>query len=161
MYQKILVAIDISDMRQKVVREAISLSQVKQTQIMLLHVLSTEEENSPLPIPVNLTDLYPAAGNELTLEAWRAEWEKFERQGWIILEHHAQETQSAGIATEYKQISGSPGRIICKLAREWQADLIVMGHRGRSGLPELLLGSVSNYVLHHAPCSVMIAQTPG
>ena len=37
-------------------------------------------------------------------------------------------------------------------------DVIVMGHRGISGLQEFFLGSVSNYVLHHAPCSVLIVQ---
>ncbi len=38
------------------------------------------------------------------------------------------------------------------------ADLIVLGRRGRTGLAEALLGSVSNYVLHHAPCSVLVVQ---
>ncbi len=38
------------------------------------------------------------------------------------------------------------------------ADLIVVGRRGRSGLSELILGSASNYVLHHAPCSVLTLQ---
>ncbi|MEO0350033.1 MAG: universal stress protein, partial [Cyanobacteria bacterium P01_A01_bin.15] len=41
---------------------------------------------------------------------------------------------------------------------QWNADLIMMGRRGRSGFSELLLGSVSNYVMHHAPCSVLTVQ---
>ncbi|MCZ8054719.1 MAG: universal stress protein, partial [Microcystis sp. LE19-12.2C] len=49
-------------------------------------------------------------------------------------------------------------KTICKVAREENIDLIVIGRRGRSGLGELFLGSVSNYVLHHAPCSVLIVQ---
>lgn len=50
--------------------------------------------------------------------------------------------------------------MICELARNWNADLIILGRRGRTGLSELLLGSVSNYVLHHAPCSVLTVQQP-
>ncbi len=46
------------------------------------------------------------------------------------------------------------------MARNCGADVIVMGRRGHSGLSELILGSVSNYVLHHAPCSVLIVQYP-
>lgn len=33
-----------------------------------------------------------------------------------------------------------------------------MGRRGHKGLSEILLGSVSNYVVHHAPCSVLVLQ---
>ena len=57
--------------------------------------------------------------------------------------------------TEFRQLPGSPGRTICHLAWSWQADLIIVGNQGRSRIGELLLGSVSNYVLHHAPCSVL------
>ncbi|MFM7578374.1 MAG: universal stress protein, partial [Microcystaceae cyanobacterium] len=40
-------------------------------------------------------------------------------------------------------------------------DVIVVGHRGRWGLSEILLGSVSNYVFHHAHCPVLVVPTPG
>ncbi|NEO65320.1 MAG: universal stress protein, partial [Moorea sp. SIO4G2] len=36
--------------------------------------------------------------------------------------------------------------------------LIVLGRRGLGGLKEMVLGSVSNYVVHHAPCSVLVVQ---
>lgn len=42
-----------------------------------------------------------------------------------------------------------------RVARNWQADVIVIDRRGIS---ELLMGSVSNYVLHHAQCSVFTVQ---
>jgi nucleotide-binding universal stress UspA family protein len=54
---------------------------------------------------------------------------------------------------------GKPGDCICELADELEADLIVVGRKDRSGLEELLLGSVTNHVVHHAPCSVLIVQT--
>jgi nucleotide-binding universal stress UspA family protein len=65
-----------------------------------------------------------------------------------------------GVKGEYRQIYGHAAKTICKVAREENIDLIVIGRRGRSGLGELFLGSVSNYVLHHAPCSVLIVQHP-
>lgn len=48
--------------------------------------------------------------------------------------------------------------MICDVARSWKADLIVLGRRGYSGVKELFLGSVSNYVLHHTPCSILTVQ---
>lgn len=44
--------------------------------------------------------------------------------------------------------------------KAWNADLIIMGSRGHSGLKELVLGSISKYVVHHALCSVMVVRTP-
>jgi nucleotide-binding universal stress UspA family protein len=102
--------------------------------------------------------MYPAVGNDLTLETWRQQWQEFERQGLEVLQSYAQAATKAGVSVQFQQITGSPARTICKVAREWQADLIVIGHRGRSGLSEMLLGSVSNYVVHHARCSVLLVR---
>jgi len=38
--------------------------------------------------------------------------------------------------------------------------VIMIGRHGRTGLAEFFLGSVSNYVMHHAPCSVLTIQGP-
>ncbi|MEL7079709.1 MAG: universal stress protein, partial [Cyanobacteria bacterium J06582_2] len=64
------------------------------------------------------------------------------------------------IHSEFIQLSGNPGRSICELANTWSADLILVGSRGLKGIKEMFLGSVSNYVTHHAPCSVLIIRTP-
>lgn len=158
MFKKILAAIDMSDMGKLVFARALSLAAQNQAHLLLLHALSPEEENSPLPIPPDLTQLYPAVGNDLTLESWRQQWEEFEREGLEKLQTYVQEAAIAGIKPEYQQILGSAGRKICELAQEQEVDLIVIGHRGRRGLKELFLGSVSNYVLHHADCSVLMVQ---
>jgi nucleotide-binding universal stress UspA family protein len=158
MFKKILATIDMSGRGQEVFEVASSLTKQNQARLMLLHILSAEEENSPLPIPPHLQEIYPAQGNDLTLESWRKEWEDFEKQGLETLNIYRQKAINMGINTDYKQIYGSPGRTICKVAAQWPADLIVIGRRGRSGLSEILLGSVSSYVLHHAPCSVLIVQ---
>jgi nucleotide-binding universal stress UspA family protein len=43
-------------------------------------------------------------------------------------------------------------------AEDWQADLIVVGHRGRTLFERWLIGSVAKYVINHAPCAVLIAR---
>ena len=69
-----------------------------------------------------------------------------------------EEATKAGVKTEFKQTLGYPGRNICELAQTWPAELIIVGSRGLTGIKEMFLGSISNYVTHHAPCSVLIVR---
>ena len=55
---------------------------------------------------------------------------------------------------------GSPESRIVEMADEIKPDLIVVGTHGYSGWERLLLGSVSDAVVHHAPCSVMVVRCP-
>jgi len=55
-------------------------------------------------------------------------------------------------------ISGSPQRVLIEKAAEWGADLIVVGSHGYGFWSRALLGSVSNSVVHHAPCSVLVVR---
>jgi nucleotide-binding universal stress UspA family protein len=55
---------------------------------------------------------------------------------------------------------GSPDSRIVETAEEIGADLIVIGSHGYNRWERLLLGSISNSVVHHAHCSVLIARTP-
>ena len=54
-------------------------------------------------------------------------------------------------------LRGPPDQQIIEKAKEWKADLIVVGSHGR-GFWGRLLGSVSNGVVHHAPCSVLVVR---
>ncbi len=155
MFKKILVAIDSSSMSELVFAKALSLAQQNQAALMLLHVLSAEEEDSPMPLPSEVGDLYWTTVSEVTLENWLKQWETYESECLEQLQKFTAQAHRSEINTEFRQLPGSPGRTICHLAWSWQADLIVVGNRGRSRIGELLLGSVSNYVLHHAPCSVL------
>jgi nucleotide-binding universal stress UspA family protein len=161
MYRKILTAIDLSAAGESVFNEALSVVEKYGATLLLLHVLSHEEDYSPLPIPPDLGELYPARGNDLTLDYWRQQWQEFEAKGLTMLQEKSKLAVDKGIKGDYRQIYGQAGKAICKVAREEDIDLIVIGRRGRSGLGELFLGSVSNYVLHHAPCSVLIVQHIG
>lgn len=54
--------------------------------------------------------------------------------------------------------AGSPHHTIVAVAEEVQPDWIIMGSRGASNLKEIVMGSVSQYVLHHISCPVMIVK---
>ena len=53
---------------------------------------------------------------------------------------------------------GNPGNAIVKYAEEHDCTQIVMSARGHTPFTHLLLGSVSDYVIHHAPCPVTIVR---
>lgn len=157
MFRKILAAIDHSDMCAQVFEEAVALAKATNASLMLLHVLSPLEDGYPTPVYPGPDSLYPTL-HDAALKNYTRQWESFERKGMELLRSRTEVATEAGVATEFTQNIGDPGRTICKLAHTWNADLILLGRRGRSGLSEMLLGSVSNYVLHHAPCSVLTVQ---
>jgi nucleotide-binding universal stress UspA family protein len=158
MYDQILVAVDRTEIGKNVFATALSLAQQNKSSLILLHVLSTEEDFSPMRIPSGALEMYPALENDLTLENWRSQWELFEREGLELLRSLEEQARKTGVSVVVQQVFGSPARIICQQASDRQVDLVVVGRRGRTGLSELILGSVSNYVLHHAPCSVLVVQ---
>ena len=64
--------------------------------------------------------------------------------------------RGAGMKAEALVQDGSPAHQLIEAAADWDADLIVVGSRGQSGLERLLVGSVARAVLYHASCSVLI-----
>ncbi|HKP68623.1 MAG TPA: universal stress protein [Pyrinomonadaceae bacterium] len=57
--------------------------------------------------------------------------------------------------------TGAPAQVIVDEAERWGADLIVVGSHGYGFWQRALLGSVSNAVVHHAPCSVLVVRGNG
>lgn len=55
---------------------------------------------------------------------------------------------------------GQPGPELCRLAAEEAADLVVVGSHGRGVLKRVVLGSVSDYLVHHSPCPVLVVRRP-
>jgi nucleotide-binding universal stress UspA family protein len=156
MYRNILVAIDTSERSEIVFYNALALAKKTGANLMLLHVLSDEEEGYP-QFPTY--SYYPMLDRPVA-EAYHRKLEAYEKAGLEMLQSRTAEANKQGVRTEFEQASGEPGDVICELAKSWEADLIIVGSRGLRGLKEALLGSVSNYVTHHAPCSVLIVRTP-
>jgi nucleotide-binding universal stress UspA family protein len=155
MYDHILVALDSSDLSRDVVREAIALARTIKAKLTLLHVLSSEEVMSPTMPLIPVPEYYPSL-SATTLELYQEEWQAFQAKSLALLERYRAEAEAAGLTADFCQKMGRPGRTICEVAKEVKADLIVIGRRGHSGLNELLIGSVSNYVVHHAPIAVLV-----
>jgi len=157
MLHKILVALENPDQSQNIFEQALFLAQVSSSEIMLLHVLSPLEDPYLNPIFLQPETIYPSLYGE-TMNKYMQAWDqhKQERLKWI---QSLMETAiGKGVKAEMLQTVGDPGRVICEQAISWSADLIIVGRRGRRGISEVVLGSVSNYVLHHAPCSVLTIQ---
>lgn len=57
-------------------------------------------------------------------------------------------------------VTGSPAQMIVEEAENWRADVIFVGSNGYGFWKRAWLGSVSNAIMHHAPCSVMVVRTP-
>jgi nucleotide-binding universal stress UspA family protein len=98
--------------------------------------------------PPEIADIPPPRQEELDEEARRlldAQVKQIEADGSTVAQAHLR--------------VGRPGEQIVVLAEEIGAGLIVMGNRGLGGLRRLLMGSVSDSVVRHAHCLVLIVRT--
>lgn len=73
-----------------------------------------------------------------------------------ILNEIKADLEKEDIKAESKLVKGHPGSLICSVAKSENCDLIIMGKRELSTVKSYLLGSVSNYVVHHAICPVFL-----
>lgn len=157
-FQKLLIALDESDDSQTVLQQAIALTEISEgATLKLFHCLSyktlTEATSSLFadvgPYPDLMARAYQDQQRQIAEQRERAEQ---------LLKRYGETAAAAGVPYEAEYVVGEVGHAICRAAADWSADLIVMGRRGRSGLSEAFLGSASNYVLHHARCSVLVVQ---
>ena len=152
MYSRILVALDESELSQKAFQQSLSIAQAFDAELMLLNVVSPLEAKYQNTVSL-IGSGYGGAG---TNEAAEAEWQMLVANRLDYLQLLVNKAENAGITADLIQEIGQPAQQICESAKEWQADLIVIGSHGRKGLNELIIGSVSNYVSHHVPCAVLL-----
>ncbi|MGA7934089.1 MAG: universal stress protein [Kovacikia sp.] len=158
MLQKILVAIDPSTTNQPVFDCALSLAKSFNATLGLLYVFSFNDFKVPPSLRFETLEQYPTMLDDpINCYIGHLQPKPFkgaDNPEFNLLQSYTHQAIAQGIPAEFFLCVGAPGLAICDFAKVWQADLIVVGHRGHSGLTELLLGSVSNYVMHHASCSV-------
>ena len=96
------------------------------------------------------------------IEKARARGREAVDQAWAVAANACQVIQSdfRHWTVRADALADSPAWAIVRRAEEFQADLIVVGSHDRSALGRLMLGSVSQSVLHHAATSVRISRTP-
>jgi nucleotide-binding universal stress UspA family protein len=75
-----------------------------------------------------------------------------------VLARAARELEAEGVEVETHAREGDPADVIIQVAEETDAELIVVGSRGLTGLQRFLLGSVSSKLSQHAPTSLMVVR---
>ncbi len=131
-WQRICCAVDFSDVSRLALDQAAFLARTFGSTLTVLHV---HEEPAP---GGDVTPSQARRQAEDTLESWRAQAE-------FLADRPARSAM----------LEGSPPREIVRYAREGAFDTIVLGSCGRSGLKQLVLGSVAEYVVRTAHCPVL------
>ena len=141
MYQRILVPVDGSPTSERALQEALRLAQ-QSGRLELVHVLGDVrlmEANSYINY-AEMKDAMTSAGKKL-------------------LEQTQMVAEQSGTAAEVKLLEAGGARIasaIVEEARQWQADLIVIGTHGRTGFSRVLFGSVAEGVVRTAHIPVLL-----
>ena len=132
---KIIVAIDASPYAARVLEKAISSAKNSGAELCILSVAP-------------IMDDLPAGMNE-----------KFKTAAVNVVEKAFAKALAAGLTVLTRvEHSISTAESIVALADEWSADLIVVGHKGKSNLERFLVGSVAQQVVAHAGTSVLVVK---
>ena len=141
--QRILVPLDFSRHADAVLEWAAHLAEEHQSRLLLLHAYH---------LPVEFQQL---EGAYLPQDFWASVKSEAEQS----LNRYAEPLRQRGLAVDLIVREGYPATVIEEEATEQQADLIVIGTRGLSGLKHLLLGSIAERVVQKAPCPVLTVKT--
>jgi nucleotide-binding universal stress UspA family protein len=141
LYKHLVIATDLSDHATEGVRAGARLARQLGARVTLVHVFD--------PGPFELSG-FPAALDELRHEQARSTRDALEA---------LRRAELTGVVCEIEALA-RPGAAdaVATLARESGADLCVLGTHGRTGIRRMLLGSVAERVVRHAPCDVLVAR---
>jgi nucleotide-binding universal stress UspA family protein len=152
MFCKILTALDSTGGAEQVFVHSVELARARRARLMLVHVLTYEDDGFPLTAVPAPGDLFGRLGKAAYWH-YRHTRAQIGRRVELRLAALGERARRMGVVAEHSLPVGEPERLVCAVARDWGADLIVVGRRAQSGHA---VGSVTNYVLHHAPCSVLV-----
>lgn len=146
MYQRILVAIDGSQTSERALQEALKLAAGK-AQLRLVYVVE---------------EIYPLDTEGYAFIDYAALQQAVRKTGERALAQAAEKARGLGVAAETALLDAGGERIASVIdgaALDWQADLVVIGTHGRSGLSRLLLGSVAEGVVRGASVPVLLVRS--
>ncbi len=142
-YKRILCPVDFSSYSKAALEEAAGLAKSVGAELCLIHAYQNPAYVLPMSGYVGPTaDMIGKIRQQLAEE----------------LEALAGPYRSQGIKTETLVVEGVPYKSIVDHAGEWNADLIVMGTHGRTGLAHALTGSVAERVVRLSHCPVLITR---
>ncbi len=141
MFNKILVAVDGSEMSNKAFETALAIAKENNSQFTLINV------GKMVSFP-----------DGMALESVDEFYEAISKAGQELLGKGKWMAESHGVKTDTHYVEGDPGAQIIKLAKEGDYQLIVIGSRGLGPFKELMLGSVSHRVSQLAHCPVLIVK---
>ncbi|HDS59414.1 MAG TPA: universal stress protein [Thermoplasmatales archaeon] len=140
-FRKIIAPIDGSKEAKKAARKALYMAKHMDLEVVALYVVDT-----------SLLAKFPAPEDVTSFDI-----DKFlQKEGLDALDEVEEMGREMGVKVEKKMVEGIPDQEIIEMAH--QKDLIVMGSKGMTALDRILIGSVSEKVMHHAPCPVMIVR---
>jgi len=146
-FRSILVADDMLEDSQAALHEAVALAKLARSKLTIVTVISVVSPSFGVPVPMG--DSF-----ELILDAARKRLEAVKAR---LLSEGVPEVEVA-------LLQGDPVDRVVQFANQEAPDLIVVGSRGLSATGRFLLGSVSDGILHHAHCAVLVVrpalQTP-
>jgi len=146
----ILVPTDFSELAAEALRRAVRIAERFPARVHLLHI-----HTPPVAGLWGAEELAPPV-------AWQKELRALAERRLREAAEAAKEGKSVEIQTELVESLASPAHEICEAAKRLQADLIVIGRHGKKGvLDRWLLGSTTERVVRHAPCSVLVAMPHG
>jgi nucleotide-binding universal stress UspA family protein len=144
-FRTAVVATDFSESAALATSAAVRLLRCQRgAAIVLLHVCSPPVAYGGPDVPVVML----------------SDWDQIEQEARRQLETLAAPLHRHGLSVEARVLQGYPVDSILHEAALVKADFIALGTQGRSGLNRLLMGSVAERVVHHAPCPVLTARQP-
>lgn len=142
MVKKILVAYDGSDLSKQALEEA--RRQALEGLVEEVHIVSVVASTGP----ATNAKVSISIGSELAKQ-YEKEMEKIKTE----LQEDSIQTLSDILISDGTK---NPGTLISEYAKNKEMDMIIIGNRGLGNVKKLLLGSVSNNVVQHAPCPVLV-----
>jgi len=151
----VLLAVDGSEHSENAARQVASRPWPAGSSVRVLHVLPspmlTPPDFEPPSMALGAPAMWPVAAAETIAALTEAASKLVTRVAGVL------EREQLRVDTKVRE--GDARTEIVEEAKQWPADLIVMGSHGYTGLKRWLLGSVAQSVLSHAPCSVEVVRT--